>query len=142
MLLEGKKQLGKSENPRIGMTRVVQGPGFTCSAPDSGCAILRRADPTSSRDGGTGRRSGLKIRRPQGHGGSTPPPGTKNINNLKVLKPFLENGCFLLVAVLVAVVVAVSVAVAAIRSITDSSWYGERWAYRADMVIVLCPASS
>jgi hypothetical protein len=46
------------------------------------------------------------------------------------------------VAVLVAVVVAVSVAVAAIRSITDSLWYGERWAYRADMVIVLCPASS
>src|SRR5579862_4167935 len=28
------------------------------------------------RDGGTGRRSGLKIRRPSGHGGSTPPPGT------------------------------------------------------------------
>jgi hypothetical protein len=30
-----------------------------------------------SRDGGTGRRSGLKIRRPSGLGGSTPPPGTK-----------------------------------------------------------------
>src|ERR1700733_14335204 len=30
----------------------------------------------SSRDGGTGRRSGLKIRRPSGLGGSTPPPGT------------------------------------------------------------------
>ena len=29
------------------------------------------------RDGGIGRRSGLKIRRPQGRGGSTPPPGTK-----------------------------------------------------------------
>jgi ribosomal protein S27AE len=29
-----------------------------------------------SRDGGTGRRSGLKIRRPSGLGGSTPPPGT------------------------------------------------------------------
>ena len=29
-----------------------------------------------SRDGGIGRRTGLKIRRPQGHGGSTPPPGT------------------------------------------------------------------
>jgi hypothetical protein len=28
------------------------------------------------RDGGTGRRSGLKIRRPSGLGGSTPPPGT------------------------------------------------------------------
>jgi hypothetical protein len=29
------------------------------------------------RDGGTGRRSGLKIRRGQPHGGSIPPPGTK-----------------------------------------------------------------
>jgi hypothetical protein len=29
-----------------------------------------------SRDGGTGRRSGLKIRRGQPRGGSTPPPGT------------------------------------------------------------------
>ena len=28
------------------------------------------------RDGGTGRRSGLKIRRKQFHGGSIPPPGT------------------------------------------------------------------
>jgi hypothetical protein len=28
------------------------------------------------RDGGTGRRSGLKIRRGQPRGGSTPPPGT------------------------------------------------------------------
>ena len=27
-------------------------------------------------DGGTGRRSGLKIRRPHGHGGSIPPPST------------------------------------------------------------------
>src|ERR1700751_288700 len=31
---------------------------------------------TKCRDGGTGRRSGLKIRRPSGLGGSTPPPGT------------------------------------------------------------------
>ena len=30
----------------------------------------------SSRDGGTGRRSGLKIRRASALGGSTPPPGT------------------------------------------------------------------
>jgi len=41
------------------------------------CAILFRYVPTPSRDGGTGRRSGLKIRRSQGRGGSTPPPGTK-----------------------------------------------------------------
>jgi hypothetical protein len=30
-----------------------------------------------SPDGEIGRRSGLKIRRPQGRGGSSPPPGTK-----------------------------------------------------------------
>jgi hypothetical protein len=35
-----------------------------------------------SRDGGTGRRSGLKIRRGQPRGGSTPPPGTKIIKDL------------------------------------------------------------
>src|SRR5580658_8051949 len=35
-----------------------------------------RLIPTPSRDGGTGRRSGLKIRRGQPRGGSTPPPGT------------------------------------------------------------------
>jgi hypothetical protein len=41
-----------------------------------------------SRDGGTGRRSGLKIRRPSGLGGSTPPPGTKRIDvtNITCLK--------------------------------------------------------
>jgi hypothetical protein len=33
------------------------------------------------RDGGTGRRSGLKIRRASALGGSTPPPGT-NLNCL------------------------------------------------------------
>jgi hypothetical protein len=33
------------------------------------------------RDGGTGRRSGLKIRRPSGLGGSTPPPGTTPKNH-------------------------------------------------------------
>ena len=32
-----------------------------------------------SPDGETGRRSGLKIRRPQGRGGSNPPPGTKHM---------------------------------------------------------------
>ena len=31
-----------------------------------------------SRDGGIGRRKGLKIPRPQGHEGSTPTSGTKN----------------------------------------------------------------
>jgi hypothetical protein len=38
----------------------------------SGPACLR----TRRRDGGTGRRSGLKLRRPHGRAGSTPAPGT------------------------------------------------------------------
>ena len=38
------------------------------------CLISSR--PFLSRDGGTGRRSGLKIRRASALGGSTPPPGT------------------------------------------------------------------
>jgi hypothetical protein len=33
-------------------------------------------------DGEIGRRSGLKIRRPQGRGGSSPPLGTNKTNNL------------------------------------------------------------
>ena len=37
---------------------------------------LERVLLPKSRDGGTGRRSGLKIRRKQFHGGSIPPPGT------------------------------------------------------------------
>jgi hypothetical protein len=37
---------------------------------------------TPGRDGGTGRRSGLKIRRGQPRGGSTPPPGTSKIKSL------------------------------------------------------------
>ncbi len=34
------------------------------------------------------------------------------------------------------------VAVPAIRSTTESLCAGERWLYRADIVIVLCPAAS
>ncbi len=40
-------------------------------------ATSGRQNAVKRRDGGTGRRSGLKIRRPQRRGGSTPPPGTK-----------------------------------------------------------------
>jgi hypothetical protein len=42
----------------------------------------------------------LKIRRPQGHGGSTPPPGTKILKSLMAKRPllsewpFLFGGCF------------------------------------------------
>src|SRR5258708_23571717 len=38
------------------------------------------------RDGGAGRRSGLKIRRPSGLGGSTPPPGTNHLLRAKDLE--------------------------------------------------------
>src|SRR5277367_6884423 len=44
-------------------------------------AILERSCP----DGEIGRRSGLKIRRPQGRGGSSPPPGTR-INPGQILQ--------------------------------------------------------
>src|SRR4030081_1777452 len=47
------------------------------------CAsLLKLLFAPESRDGGTGRRSGLKIRRPSGLGGSTPPPGTNVFNQL------------------------------------------------------------
>jgi hypothetical protein len=50
-----------------------------CKAETRGC---RQGIWSLSRDGGTGRRSGLKIRRSQGRGGSTPPPGTNKTKNL------------------------------------------------------------
>ncbi len=55
--------------------------------------LLRWAMRTLCRDGGTGRRSGLKIRRGQPRGGSTPPPGTKRINGLENQRIF---GCVFL----------------------------------------------
>src|SRR5580658_10523129 len=58
-----------------------------------GYAILLEHRPTPGRDGGTGRRSGLKIRRPQGRGGSTPPPGTIKINKIRSTGIF---GCLFL----------------------------------------------
>src|SRR5207248_4214632 len=54
-----------------------------------GCANLNM--PLSSRDGGTGRRSGLKIRRPSGHGGSTPPPGTNLLPTGTVEQPHRDT---------------------------------------------------
>jgi hypothetical protein len=56
-----------------------------------------------SRDGGTGRRSGLKIRRGQPRGGSTPPPGTKILKELEDKMVSFGERPFCLVAVLVAV---------------------------------------
>src|SRR6185437_4954728 len=44
------------------------------------------------RDGGTGRRSGLKIRRSQGRGGSTPPPGTIDNQGFVTLHPSRVGG--------------------------------------------------
>src|ERR1039457_4407649 len=57
---------------RDGATMAGEASGAAAKA----CAILFEQAPTPCRDGGTGRRSGLKIRRSQGRGGSTPPPGT------------------------------------------------------------------
>ena len=54
-------------------------------------------------DGEIGRRSGLKIRRPQGHRGSSPLPGTNKTKDLEELRPPDPGGHFRLVAVLVAV---------------------------------------
>ena len=49
---------------------------------------VKSSTSTKRRDGGTGRRSGLKIRRPSGLGGSTPPPGTMyKFNRSKGLSP-------------------------------------------------------
>src|SRR5262249_2070246 len=46
----------------------------TVAWPWSGADVVVLKPPHLSRDGGTGRRNGLTIRRPSGHGGSTPPP--------------------------------------------------------------------
>ena len=46
-------------------------------------AVLTCCCPSIRRDGGTGRRSGLKIRRASALGGSIPPPGTSNISHLQ-----------------------------------------------------------
>ena len=54
--------------------------GEGSARPGSATADWRRLSSLKmnypSRDGGTGRRSGLKIRRASARGGSTPPPGT------------------------------------------------------------------
>src|SRR5438270_14007928 len=47
-----------------------------------------------SRDGGTGRRSGLKIRRASALGGSTPPPGTKPKYRRHKSNPTSAHGFF------------------------------------------------
>ena len=56
--------------------------------------MIGDSGPTS-RDGGTGRRSGLKIRRGQPRGGSTPPPGT----NSKLFRISQFTGYYLSLAV-------------------------------------------
>ncbi len=71
---------------------MVQGPGFKGEIPElrtpnarrdgvrglTPAAMVRRFGkaPTSCRSGGIGRRAGLKIRCPQGRGGSSPLSGT------------------------------------------------------------------
>src|SRR5581483_5053720 len=55
----------------------------SCKAPRASISLdfFLAYDP--SRDGGTGRRSGLKIRRASALGGSTPPPGTNENSFLR-----------------------------------------------------------
>ena len=63
-----------------------------CSAAGKGCAILFEQAPTPSRDGGTGRRSGLKIRRPLRSWGFDPPSRHhSNIFKTYDLSVFLAN---------------------------------------------------
>ena len=65
----------------LGISRAT---GFQIESVDLESEKRLLAKPPASRwsrqgrDGGTGRRSGLKIRRGQPRGGSTPPPGTIN----------------------------------------------------------------
>ena len=60
--------------PRAGIKTLVQQQLQLVDADNLGKG---KARPPMCPDGETGRRSGLKIRRPQGRGGSIPPPGTK-----------------------------------------------------------------
>jgi Beta-lactamase len=77
----GMRSLDRAES----VTRCVAGVGESTTA--NWAEIWRpRASDSQGRDGGTGRRSGLKIRRSQGRGGSTPPPGT--IQNKRGLDSF------------------------------------------------------
>jgi hypothetical protein len=53
---------------------------YTSSSHATTLESNKSATSKRCRDGTIGKRSGLKIRRPQGHVGSTPTPGTKNSN--------------------------------------------------------------
>ena len=57
-------------------------------------------------------------------------------------RPLLFGGCFGGCWFQLFVPFVSAEAAAAMRSITDKRCSGDRWLYRADMVIVLCPASS
>ena len=97
-------QRSNSEKPpradTMGALRVVRPPG-SCKTQDA------RKCP----DGEIGRRSGLKIRRPQGRGGSSPPLGTTDkpikINSLQRKEPLTTRGSFVVQTALVPVLVPV-----------------------------------
>ena len=60
--------------------------------------ILISGEEFERPDGEIGRRSGLKIRRPQGRGGSSPPPGTNKINQFEIgggAKTGGDSGCLI-----------------------------------------------
>src|SRR5690606_23584431 len=67
---------------RPGGRVVMQRPAKPCTPvrfrPRPPSSPSRRAHFSPGPDGGTGRRSGLKIRRPHGRAGSSPAPGTSN----------------------------------------------------------------
>jgi hypothetical protein len=88
-------------------------------------------------DGEIGRRSGLKIRRPQGRGGSSPPLGTMNIKDLT------GNQVTFTVAFLIAGACSgACCSLLAILSTTDNLCEGDKCAYRAAIAIVFHPPAS
>ena len=95
---DGCEKASGTREPHVGCNCGVGGAAELCNRMGPGHGLWRLKQrlcdtfdeyPTPCRDGGTGRRSGLKIRRPQGHGGSTPPPGTKIYNAINTLKSII-----------------------------------------------------
>ena len=76
-------------HPRVAFRGAGRFPSLRDGA--SSCRMVPESLPGP--DGEIGRRSGLKIRRPQGRGGSSPPPGTNKINSLNSVASYSPNRC-------------------------------------------------
>jgi hypothetical protein len=74
-----------------------------------------RAQPHPGRDGGTGRRSGLKIRRPLRPWGFDPPSRHHKVNRLCSSKRILWDGLYFPMAVVMALAFLMAVFVAAVN---------------------------